>query len=285
MPYSDLERQCYLWEQSYPALLAVLQRHGVDSPTGKGDFWLLDDDYGCPEHLLYVFRLEVLTPCLVADMQSVLRAPAMDGWTIRVTLDLTAPEAATIPAQGLIVSRHAVEEHWNSQALHARFGDTFHFPAGWQAQAGGAGLAPPDISATPDPEFHAAWMAEESHWLREHAELVELLEAHTGEAMSPDAVFQVSDEDRAGPHSVVLKDIRLLTPALADKLSALLRTPYWTTRMIMVALAVRTPCGELLPPQGLMIDRDMIEPLWDAARLKELFGDDFGWPDTPEPSG
>lgn len=283
--HGDAERQSYLWEQSYAALLAVLERHGTSSATGKGDFWLLDDNYGGPEHLLTIFWLEALTASLLGELQSVLRAPALDGWTIRVALDLPGADGASTPPEGLILGAQAVEEHWDRQALQARFGDAFHFPAGWQAQARHADLAPPDIPATPTAEFHAEWMADEAQWLREHEELVALMEAHTGQAASPDAVFHVPDEERAGPHTLVLQDIGVLTRALTDRLSALLRSPHWTTQTIMVALALRAPDGEWLPPQGLLVHRDTVDPLWDAALLKQLFGDRFGWSDPPASPG
>ena len=145
MDYSETEMQAFRWEQSYAAAIAVLQRHGVEHAFGEGDFWLFDDNYGYPEHLLYIFRMAALTQGLVAELQSVLRAPALEGWTIRVVLDLREPDGGQVPPEGLTVSSQAVEEHWNREALRARFGSAFDWASGWQAAVapspGGAGTS------------------------------------------------------------------------------------------------------------------------------------------------
>lgn len=285
MDYSEAEMQAFQWEQSYAAILAILNRHGVENAFGEGDFWLLDDNYGCREHLVYVFRMAALRQGLAAELQSLLRAPALEGWSIRIALDLRPADGEPVRPEGIIVFAHAVEEHWNRHALHARFGDAFHWAAGWDAGASQAALAAgpaPDIARIPDPAFHAEWLEGKAQHAREHAELVALLEAHAGQAMSPAADFAVVNEPDEASHMIVLRDTRLLTRALADRLSALLRSEPWWGQPLMLALDLQSPGGQALPREAVMLSGDMVMAAHQAVRLKEVFGDSFDWSNALE---
>ena len=60
------------WQTLYEQLLCVLSRHGVNDPFGDGDFFLVDDDYGCSQQKVECMKAEAVTPALISDVQKLL---------------------------------------------------------------------------------------------------------------------------------------------------------------------------------------------------------------------
>jgi hypothetical protein len=58
------------WERLYERLTTILSKHGSLNPVGDGDFFLIDDYYGSPQHKVECTSSAVFTPELVADVQA-----------------------------------------------------------------------------------------------------------------------------------------------------------------------------------------------------------------------
>jgi hypothetical protein len=114
------------WAALYDALLKLLSASGKDDPFGKGDFWLLDDDWGdMPMQKVCVFRPEFLTRDLVAHVQALLRSGFADWGVIFDLSDMQEPRIEG--ARGIIVYQDRIEEDWDKDDLRSRLGDRFRF--------------------------------------------------------------------------------------------------------------------------------------------------------------
>jgi len=114
-----------VWRELYSLLRALCLRSGVESPYGKGDFWIVDDDWGGQLHKICVFRISFITKRLVGDIQALLQTQFAD-WGVMFQLEiLNAVE--TIPPEGLVVYADAIEEAWDRDLLIRVFQKEFAF--------------------------------------------------------------------------------------------------------------------------------------------------------------
>jgi len=94
------------WEAIYGLLLAILQRHGVHDPFGDGDFFLVDDDYGCVQLKIECMSAAALTPALVAEIQQLLGAFER-AWEVIVALpSVDGREHGFAVTKGACVEHH-----------------------------------------------------------------------------------------------------------------------------------------------------------------------------------
>lgn len=68
------------WEALYCQLREVLSRHGVEAPLGAGDFFLVADDFGSPQHKVECTS-SFLKSSVVEEVQYVLRQYKRN-WTV-----------------------------------------------------------------------------------------------------------------------------------------------------------------------------------------------------------
>jgi hypothetical protein len=61
------------WEYLYDELLRVLEGYGKNDGLGDGEFYLVDDYYGSPQHKIECARIDLFTLSLVSDVQSALK--------------------------------------------------------------------------------------------------------------------------------------------------------------------------------------------------------------------
>jgi hypothetical protein len=68
----DLEQQ-RVWDVLYVRLQEVLRALGEEGYTGDADHWIISDNWGSRQHLVYIFNLEMVSPPIVARMQDCLK--------------------------------------------------------------------------------------------------------------------------------------------------------------------------------------------------------------------
>jgi hypothetical protein len=100
------------WTALYADLRALLQAHGQEDASGEGDYWLVDDNYGTPQHKICVTNISILTRPLCRQCQRLLRQYSLP-WELLFSLENRAHEGDL----GVTVTRAAIEEHWNAERL------------------------------------------------------------------------------------------------------------------------------------------------------------------------
>jgi hypothetical protein len=122
----DDEKQSEEWERLYNRVKSLLAEVGVDDAFGRGDYLLVDDNYGwrrikIEAQRLIVFRLDVVTAlrALLDDMP---------GWEIVVAVDVPEHEQDW-PVMGLTIRRHEIIDGLQREFLPPEFAD-LHYPGG-----------------------------------------------------------------------------------------------------------------------------------------------------------
>jgi hypothetical protein len=125
------------WEALFADLGELLRRYGAQHPFGEGDFWIVDDNWGSPEHKVCVTRLPFLTRVLAADVQRLLQKYSLP-WAVLFSLD--DPKLRPTEAdRGVLVRKTGIEEHWDRERMKSAFGDDFRWLTG-VAPPSGEGL-------------------------------------------------------------------------------------------------------------------------------------------------
>lgn len=94
------------WNALYLSLGEALSQFGREDAYGKGDFWLVDDDYGDTAHKVCVARRVFITPELIGALQRVLiQAP---HWRVLLQIDEEV-DGAPASSTGLTVRIDSVE--------------------------------------------------------------------------------------------------------------------------------------------------------------------------------
>lgn len=125
---SYVVKQRIQWRSLCAALGRLLRDHGSEDCRGRGDYWIVEDNYGGWDHKLCIHRMAFLTPALAQSMQSLLRSRFPD-WSILVQIEARSG-GKSAPPQGLRIRADAIERHWNEPLLRRLFGVEFKWPAG-----------------------------------------------------------------------------------------------------------------------------------------------------------
>src|SRR5262245_3192542 len=98
---SDLKtRREAEWRILHDRITETLDRFGKKNPFGKGDYWLLDDDWGTWRQELEIQNLELFKPHVVKLLQGlVVNYP---DWEITMRVDVPDKENVW-PGMGLIL--------------------------------------------------------------------------------------------------------------------------------------------------------------------------------------
>lgn len=99
------DEQARIWSELYDGILAVMQKYGTEDPCARGDFFVLDDNWGGPEQRVEINTLSLLRPQIVKELQSTLRA--YPGWKIVVAVDVPGQEGLW-PPMGLVIRQHEI---------------------------------------------------------------------------------------------------------------------------------------------------------------------------------
>src|SRR5215203_3049113 len=113
MDTSEDEQQ-RTWEHLYGDITCVLTRFCNEDHFGKGDYLLVDDNYGWQRHTIEVHKLHMLRPEIVAQLRRLLNA--FPDWEIVMAVDVPGTELAW-PRMGLTVRKDEVVDDLNREFL------------------------------------------------------------------------------------------------------------------------------------------------------------------------
>ena len=117
------ESQAAEWDALYADLRALLATYGHEDAVGNGDFWLVDDNYGTPQHKVCVTRISFITRPLCLEIQRAIRKYSLP-WEVLLALDLK--DARKDPDDfGVTVRKADIEECWNADRVSKAFGSDF----------------------------------------------------------------------------------------------------------------------------------------------------------------
>ncbi|HKC45205.1 MAG TPA: hypothetical protein VKC64_15360 [Burkholderiales bacterium] len=121
------DEQSRQWGELYAQLKSLLLSHGKESPFGRADFWLIDDNWGGNLHKVSVFDIGFLTPEFVEKVQNLLRRPPFENWGVMFALELEhhGEPVRTIPPGGIVVYVDRIDETWDRERLKILFGSSF----------------------------------------------------------------------------------------------------------------------------------------------------------------
>jgi len=69
---SDEDQQGREWEALYEKVKVVLAHWGVEDIFGKGDYLIVDDNYGGRRQNIEIHTLKMLNPMIAAELQGLL---------------------------------------------------------------------------------------------------------------------------------------------------------------------------------------------------------------------
>ena len=114
------------WKILYDAVREVCARYGKEDPFGKGDFWVIDDDWGGVTQKIAVYSPRFLSPKLVAELSNCIEKTGLYGAQIVVALDLEIPNEKLPPMMGLLIDSVGATEEWDLQAIRQKVGSDFY---------------------------------------------------------------------------------------------------------------------------------------------------------------
>jgi hypothetical protein len=109
------------WESLFAKVHQILDPHGSEDPFAKGDFFVLDDNWGTKELRVEVSNLALLEPAVINSLRRIL--DEFSGWKIVVVVDVPHKEW---PPMGLIIRRSEVVDGLQRQFLPSEFGRIFY---------------------------------------------------------------------------------------------------------------------------------------------------------------
>jgi hypothetical protein len=120
------------WTTLYEELQQLLARHGQEDAFGEGDFWLVDDNYGSPQHKVCVSRVSFLTQIMASEVQQKIRAYSLP-WEVIFAFD--RDERLDSSDLGVVVRKVDIQEDWDSDRMRRLFGSDFRWHVGTQANS------------------------------------------------------------------------------------------------------------------------------------------------------
>lgn len=94
------EHRAAEWQVLHDRITEVLDRFGRKDALGRGDYWLVDEDWGAYRQKVEVQNLNLLQPHIVKSLQAVLAG--YPDWEIMFRVDVVGKENVW-PAMGLII--------------------------------------------------------------------------------------------------------------------------------------------------------------------------------------
>lgn len=115
---SEDEIRDKIWSRLYRQLVGFFEHYGLEDACGRGDFWVVDDNYGWRRHYVYLFNLDLLTPSIVKAVHRFL--DDYSGWEIVLVVDVVEKEKEW-PPMGVTIRKHEIIDGLQRQYLPARF--------------------------------------------------------------------------------------------------------------------------------------------------------------------
>jgi hypothetical protein len=120
MTHDDSDKQGRDWGALHGLISETLRQFGTEDHFGKGDYLLVDDNYGTKYHQVEVHRLHMLRPIVIQSLQPLLRE--FPGWQIVVAVDIPGTEGMW-PPMGLRVQPDTIVDDLQRHYLPKEFQD------------------------------------------------------------------------------------------------------------------------------------------------------------------
>ena len=111
---SSSHAQVRTWNKMYYRIRHLLQQHGKEDHLGRGDFWVLSDNYGARINKVYLNSLKLLQPAIIFSLQRLLAEVA--DWEIIVSVDIPGTEESW-PEMGLTIQSSQIVDDLQRQFL------------------------------------------------------------------------------------------------------------------------------------------------------------------------
>ncbi len=106
------------WQILHDRITIVLDPFGEKNHIRKGDYWLVDDNYGWESHIMEVQNLDLFRPEIIGLLQQELSL--YPGWDIRMGVDVVGKEKEW-PGMGIIIYPDEVIDELQRDYLPDRF--------------------------------------------------------------------------------------------------------------------------------------------------------------------
>jgi hypothetical protein len=114
------------WKILYDAVRSVCTKYGTEDPYGKGDYWVVDDDWGGVSQKLVVSTPAFLKPKLVAELADCIAKTQLYGAQILVVLELNVSGEKLPPMMGLLIDSQGATQEWDLAQIRAKVGPNFY---------------------------------------------------------------------------------------------------------------------------------------------------------------
>ena len=116
--HEDEIEQARVWDILYARLESILRKFGKEGVLNRGDYWVVDDNWGCRQHKIYIFNLKLLAPPIIKLLQmSLVQHPDWE-YVVEASSD---HYGNSWPSMGLIVRRHEIVDQLQRQYLPREF--------------------------------------------------------------------------------------------------------------------------------------------------------------------
>ena len=109
-----------IWETLLRQIRRVMAHDGKEDHFGKGDYLIVDDNYGWRRHTIEVHRLEILRPQSVRNLRRLLKG--LPDWEIVISLDIPGTEISW-PSMGVTIREREVVDDLQRSYLPQEFQD------------------------------------------------------------------------------------------------------------------------------------------------------------------
>lgn len=106
------------WALLYGKIIELLSQFGREDALGKGDYLVVDDNYGWQRHTVEIHNLSVLTPDVARRLQRLLRD--FPDWEIVLAIDVPGTENAW-PRMGVTIRAHEIVDELRREYLPREF--------------------------------------------------------------------------------------------------------------------------------------------------------------------
>jgi hypothetical protein len=101
----DEAEQARVWDILYARLQGILRRFGKEDFIGRADYWIVDDNWGSKQHMLYINNLNLLAPAIVKLLQASLAE--FPDWEIVTAVSL-GDSSKSWPTMGLTIRAYEI---------------------------------------------------------------------------------------------------------------------------------------------------------------------------------
>lgn len=106
------------WQLLHDAITHILDCYGMKNASGKGDYGLLDENWGRYSQQLEFQNLDLFHPIILQLLQNLLQR--FPDWYITIRVDVVGKEDVW-PGMGVIVCRDRIVDDLNRDFLPPRF--------------------------------------------------------------------------------------------------------------------------------------------------------------------